>query len=373
MNVIEKYLSSYASLGEHKITAKRAEPYQSVLIIPAYDEPPASIQRLIDYCIDHNALLILVVNAPDNAEQSARKRTLALLDFDPCPNTYLIDHVTQPLPHHHGVGLARKIGTDTALFLYSTKQIRSPWFYQSDADVRLPAQYFQQTMPPSGTVVFNHQHVSTDPELALAASLYDAHMNHYVAGLLGAGSLYAYPTLGSTLSIHAQSYANVRGFPKRNAGEDFHILNKLAKIAPVTIMADVSIVVQARLSTRVPFGTGPALARILTDLRQGMQPTAFRSYHPKTFVLLTQAMEQLAAYAEKPSSSSFSPTISEILNELGWASVAGKLAGGFTRVAPRTRGIFNWFDALKTLRFIHLAQEIYPDQPLKVAPTPQSL
>lgn len=365
MNVIEKYLSTYASLGEHNITPKRAEPYQSVLIVPAYDEAPAAIQMLIDYCIDHNALLVLVVNAPDNAEQPARKRTLALLDFAECPNTYLIDHVTQPLPRHHGVGLARKIGTDAALFLYNTKQIRSPWLFQSDADVRLPIGYFHQLMPTSGTVIFNHQHVSSDPELALAASLYDAHMSHYVEGLLRAGSLYAYPTLGSTLSIHAQSYANVRGFPKRNAGEDFHILNKLAKIAPVTVNTDVSIVVQARLSTRVPFGTGPALARICTDLRQGMQPAAFRSYHPKTFVLLTQAMAQLVEYAKKPSCSSFSPIVGEILNELGWASVAGKFAVGFTREAPRTRGIFNWFDALKTLRFIHRAQEIYPDQPLK--------
>ncbi|MGK0220804.1 MAG: hypothetical protein ACI9ON_000032 [Limisphaerales bacterium] len=366
MNVVEKYLSTYASLEGIEINTERTAPYRWALIIPAYDETPASIQMLIDYCVDHDALLILIVNAPDNADQAARKRTLTLLDFAGCPNTYLIDHVTQPLPQHQGVGLARKIGTDTALFLYNAKQIRSPWFFQSDADVRLPSGYFQQTMPTSGTVIFNHQHVSSDPKLALAARLYDAHMDHYVAGLRSAGSLYAYPTLGSTLSIHAQSYATVRGFPKRNAGEDFHVLNKLAKIAPVTIMADVSVRVEARLSTRVPFGTGPALARIHRELEEGMRPSEFKSYHPNTFVLLTEAMKQLAEYAEKPSSATFSPIISEILSELGWMSVADKLATGFTNLAPRSRGITNWFDALKTLRFIHRAQQIYPDQPLKV-------
>ncbi|GIR63469.1 MAG: hypothetical protein CM15mP68_1350 [Pseudomonadota bacterium] len=62
------------------------------------------------------------------------------------------------------------------------------------------------------------------------------------------GSAYAYPTLGSTISVHAQSYARVRGYPKRNAGEDFYLLNKLNKLHPVQVLQQPVIEVQARLS-----------------------------------------------------------------------------------------------------------------------------
>ena len=46
-------------------------------------------------------------------------------------------------------------------------------------------------------------------------------MSYYVAGLAMAGSGYAHHSLGSTIAVHAKSYAAVRGYPKRSAGEDF--------------------------------------------------------------------------------------------------------------------------------------------------------
>ena len=39
-----------------------------------------------------------------------------------------------------------------------------------------------------------------------AASLYDAHMQFYVQALAANGSAHAYPTLGSTIAVHAESY-----------------------------------------------------------------------------------------------------------------------------------------------------------------------
>ena len=88
-------------------------------------------------------------------------------------------------------------------------------------------------------------------------------MQFYVQALAVNGSAYAYPTLGSTISVHAQSYARVRGYPKRNAGEDFYLLNKLNKLHPVQVLQQPVIEVQARLSSRVTFGTGPALQKIV--------------------------------------------------------------------------------------------------------------
>ena len=43
-----------------------------------------------------------------------------------------------------GVGLARKIGTDLALYLWTRDQIRSPFIQSTDADVRLPKDLLEQ-------------------------------------------------------------------------------------------------------------------------------------------------------------------------------------------------------------------------------------
>ena len=62
-------------------------------------------------------------------------------------------------------------------------------------------------------------------------------MSYYVAGLAMAGSRYAHHSLGSTIAVHAKTYAAVRGYPKRSAGEDFYLLNKICKLAPVERLA----------------------------------------------------------------------------------------------------------------------------------------
>ena len=88
-------------------------------------------------------------------------------------------------------------------------------------------------------------------------------MSYYVAGLAMAGSRYAHHSLGSTIAVHAKTYAAVRGYPKRSAGEDFYLLNKICKLAPVERLAGPALSIEARISARVPFGTGPALRRLL--------------------------------------------------------------------------------------------------------------
>ena len=59
-------------------------------------------------------------------------------------------------------------------------------------------------------------------------------LRYYVAGMKYARShLTHFHTIGSTMAVRASYYAKVRGFPKREAGEDFYLLNKLAKVGTV--------------------------------------------------------------------------------------------------------------------------------------------
>ena len=285
--------------------------YEAVLVVPLYDELQTAPDLSGGSCLDRmfakidpqraeNVLTIAVVNAPDNCPQEAAIRTTQLLHLlSNRPHTLVVDCASPGvrLPHKKGVGLARKIGSDLALRLIHQQQIASTWIYQTDADVVLPENYFACAMPAHGAVVFAHHHVSADTLTAQAVHLYDQHMAYYVNGLAAAGSDYAFPTLGSAIAIHAQTYAQVRGYPQRNAGEDFYLLNKAAKVAPVTVKPEINIEVQARLSHRVPFGTGPALKKITQLLQACPDGSSYLSYHPKTFTLLGQALDFLHDFA----------------------------------------------------------------------------
>ena len=56
---------------------------------------------------------------------------------------------------------------------------------------------------------------------------------YFQRGLAWARSPYAFHTVGSTMVVHALCYAQVRGVPRRRAGEDFYLLGKLSKLRPL--------------------------------------------------------------------------------------------------------------------------------------------
>ena len=333
--------------------------------MPAYGE--SSLQPLADFCQRNDTLLILVLNIPEDGDPELKERTRENLGLAAHPHCLLVDLTATPLPSKQGVGLARKIGNDIAVKLIQQGHVQIPWLFQTDADTQLPDDYFQVQLPSEGTVLFPHQHVAADESVQLkqAIQLYDAHMHHYSNGLKSAGSKYGYISLGSTMVIHATAYAQVRGFPKRNAGEDFHMLNKLTKVAPLVELASPHIRISARHSQRVPFGTGPTLSKICELLEVDPTGLSYLSYHPGVFAQLKMLLAQLKAYAESPSQN-LASEINQELAPLGWSKVHARFADQYEHPRQRQKAIDDWFDALKTLRYVHQLQTLpeLADQPL---------
>ncbi len=360
---ILKYLDKYSEDDIHNVKLPTSS-FEQALVIPAYAEDAGFIATT---CLNESpsVLGIIIVNRPDNAPLESSQKTFELLDNLQnmnYPNLLIIDKVNEPINSKHGVGLARKIGTDLALKMYAAQQIKSPWIRQTDADASLDTKYFHTTMPTEGAVVYKHKHHTNDPQISRAIALYDAHMSYYVSALKAAGSRYAFPTLGSTIAIHANTYAQVRGYPKRNAGEDFHLLNKVAKTKNVIYSNDSTVVLEARISDRVPFGTGPSIKNIIEILMQDPSGTSYLSYDFQVFKLLGRALKQLAKLAEKPSV--IDPEIKNILNDLGFDKIDNVLHKKYQSIDQRQKIIRDWFDGLKTLRFIHVAEKKYPKKSL---------
>ena len=62
------------------------------------------------------------------------------------------------------------------------------------------------------------------------------------------------------MAVRAHAYARQGGMNRRQAGEDFYFMQKLVDGEQVENIAEATVFPSARLSHRVPFGTGKALS-----------------------------------------------------------------------------------------------------------------
>lgn len=383
MDNVVKYLKNYAEEEVNLLTTfPQHKTYSHTLIIPAYKEKPEFINTFIQSSLAlQNVLLIIVINQPEyekNIDEQQylyeqvlckgqvvwQLKNLTLINLNEQNSSLLIvDRFTTPIPDKLGVGLARKIGADLACQLIHRQVIKTDWLHSSDADAQLPDNYFSclkaQNSKKSVAACYNFTHKSEDKVTECANAIYEQALRYYVAGLTYANSAYNYFSIGSVLAFKANEYASVRGFPKRSAGEDFYLLNKLAKLGDILWLDNSVITLEARISDRVPFGTGPAVKNIVELSAQGQQ---YSYYHPIIFQRLKTLLsnfENLPQYRDKISLwYKFLPKDTEkALVAIGFESFIEKQKS--TKVVQFNKQLVVWFDAFKTLKFIHYLRDNY--------------
>ena len=179
--------------------------------------------------------------------------------------------------------------------LFADGTLATDRIYITDADARLPSDYLTRPWPSSASgVVFPFRHLLTgSAEQKAATLLFECRLHHYTSGLAFAKSQYAFPTLGSVIGGRAEAYAKVRGVPKRSAGEDFYLLNKLAKVGDVVPLRGQAIRLSNRQSNRVPIGTGPAMHSLVSNLQANEWPTFYAPASFQTLGLLLSALNQI--------------------------------------------------------------------------------
>ncbi len=389
MSQLTKYLTNYAQPEVALLADFPAQlSYCHVVVIPAYKESSAFAESFIQSQLaQQNVLMIVVINQPltDPDPQAQQqlvneilqlgqvrwlRQNLSLVEFSKGNSACLIvDRFTNRIVPKQGVGLARKIGCDLACQLIEQHNITATWVHSTDADATLPDNYFteltgqlaaQEQNPVAAC--YNFCHHSKDIEVHLANQLYEQALRYYVAGLRYANSRYSFFTIGSILAFKATAYASVRGFPKKSAGEDFYLLNKLAKMGQVLTLGNATIELTARTSDRVPFGTGPAVQQIIT---QQLSAKNYCYYHPEIFNQLKLVNVAFEGLFEQ---------ITEVMNwyqmlddkavlalqSLGFEAFIIKQAKSNQRQFYKQLNV--WFDAFKTLKFIHyLRDNFYPN------------
>lgn len=393
---LSQYLSRHAE-PEAKAADGLEGDFGHVLVVPAYGEGQSLFDTLgsVPKGPRGETLVVVVLNAREDSppgvhatNDAARARLFeaasgtrasgsglpaAALKY---PNgTLLVVDRARPghfLPAGQGVGLARKIGCDVALSLHAAGRVASAWIHNTDADTILANDYLDQTEPipadgNAAAIYFFEHRFSAEETLGLAGRLYEISLRYYTLGLAWAGSPYAYEAMGSCVAVRPDAYAAVRGFPRKNAAEDFYILNKLAKVGTVARLAGTPLLLDGRISDRVPFGTGKALSQLVTKKRD---LSAFRLFHPAIFAHLAvwlQILRKIAdsggrvdlALEELPRGNPFflSDVLLESLERMG---AFGALREAIERSGDgptMLRHFHTWFDAFRTLKLVHALRD----------------
>lgn len=394
---IEKYLLHYAEpslLGtdafKGEINKTDGLPWQNVCVVPAKNESTAFWKSYESWrAITHpgRSLFILVLNSHSEDsfdlqethsqmieklqhqmgrnEPMSEENELSLLageNFDVLLLRY--DLPARQLPKKKGVGLARKIGCDHALRLMREGLISWTWIHSTDADAILPQDYFSSlpsvaTQSYSGLLYpFRHIKGELDDVYLKALELYDYSIRYYSEQMKRIGSAYDFIPLGSCIAVHPSFYAMSRGFPKRDAAEDFYLLNKLRKLAPLKELSDRGeIQLQGRLKTDLPFGTAPATRRIGDQLAEGKD---FEIYDSRCF----DHLQKLNALASLRDWSLLDAKTARVLDELKLSKELQVILA-IEDSPRRERRWMEYLDALRSLRFVHeMTRLFYPKMPL---------
>ncbi|GAI77402.1 unnamed protein product, partial [marine sediment metagenome] len=194
-----------------------------------------------------------------------------------------------------GVGLARKIGLDTALKVFDYQEPVVKLLFCLDADTLVEKNYlsavrnfFEKEKATAAVVAFQHQDAD-EPSVQAAICCYEIFLRYYVLGLRYANSMYAFHSIGSTMVCTADGYTAVRGMNRKEAAEDFYFLNKLAKIKGMNMINNTRVCPSARPSNRVPFGTGQRIIRFLKG-----EQNEYMLYDPQVFWILKEWSELIS-------------------------------------------------------------------------------
>jgi hypothetical protein len=377
---------------------------RQVVVIPACAESqylPATLASLAAMPVDELAtsLVIVVVNnrapAPDEVAYSAGEMSAAAVRADnQATLAWLAKYAPQgalqlawidaaspggELPAGAGVGLARKIGADTAIHLLAgeqrgtdaTQSLTSLAILHLDADTLVEPNYtvefrlgLAQPEVTAAVVDFAHQ-PADNPEQQAAIDAYERFLRYYVEGLRYAGSPYAFHTIGSTMGSLASAYVQVGGVPaKRQAGEDFYFLQELAKMGMVASVGTTCVHPSARLSARVPFGTGPRMREVLAS-----GADTYTVYAPAVFELLRDLLilvnTGLRRTSEELLAAIEDEEVRHFLAARGFEKTWPRLQAQYSDDAQLQRAFHRWFDALATIRLIrHLSRTTHPEIPV---------
>ncbi len=402
-SLIDTYLRHYATGEKWDLIANDTENISQVVVIPAYAEKEILFSTLVSIAQNSSSSLeysfiLCVINNKDNSPSAAIKNNLETIEsletlvrkkslrrFNTDQGLYSLLHTLSDaklklgyinassrgyeIPQNTGgVGMARKIGMDTALRLLKNSSAGRNLIISLDADTLVQNNYLSAIKNyftrkvKTAIVAYEHQ-MPVNYEEQAAICCYEIFLRYWVLGLKYAKSPWAFHSIGSTIVTSTEAYLEVRGMNKREAGEDFYFLSKLAKMSKIGYIKETCVYPSARPSARVPFGTGKRVQRFLA----GAGEEEYLLYNPQIFKILAEWLhlmknqfscgdDEILIKTER-----IHPMLKSFLKDYDFIAVWSKILRNTKDEKTLTRQFNDWFDGFKTLKLInYFTKEIYP-------------
>ena len=349
-----------------------------ITVIPCYKEPDViQTVRSLFRCErgDFKVEIIVLVNSygidSDEVIEINRRSYREISGFASESNTgnFFVTPVwVDNLPGRQtGAGLPRKLGMDEAVRHF--RGDKSGILVSLDADCLVEKNYlteiyrnFRQYDLNSATIAFHHpvEHLDKTDPLRRATVQYEMYLHYYRSALAYCGYPYPYFTVGSAFAVTAETYAKVGGMGKQQSGEDFYFLQKVFPLGKTKFIDTTCVYPAARISDRVPFGTGTALQKMLNE-----NATVKMTYRFEAFRSLKMLFDNLDSFFRQPAETveTFIRHLPEYLFLfLQEDKFTGKIAeiNRHTATLPSFRKrFFNYFNAFKIIKYLNFVHPGY--------------
>ena len=370
---IERYLSRHR-LYPAQLADEPSANLGLTVVIPCYAEPAvgATLESLAACTLPDCAVeIIVVINSPEAApanvreinqhsrgevEEWNRRSTNGPIRYR------ALDYPSLP-PRHAGVGLARKLGMDEAVARFARTPGANGVIASLDADCVVRPDYLQALVKhfaddpacPGASIYFEHRlEQAEDANWRRAMAEYELHLRYYVAGMRMAGFPYAFHTVGSAMTVRAESYARQGGMNRRKGGEDFYFIQKLVALGGYSAIVDTSVYPAVRRSDRVPFGTGPALMQATESA------TGFQTYPLQVFFDLQKFCRVIASVQDGSldvDTTACSLALREFLAQHRFEQRLQEIRRNVSSTDSFHKRVFRWFNAFRFMKFANFARE----------------
>lgn len=274
-----------------------------------------------------------------------------------------------------GVGMARKRGMDEGLWRFNQAGKPDGIIVSLDADTLVEPdyltaieQFFVRHKGYAGaTISFRHQREGLGDRLKSGIELYEKYLTWYKNALGFTGFPHAMYTVGSAFAVTAWAYLKRGGMTRRKAGEDFYFLTNLTQTGKVGEITETTVHPSARISDRVPFGTGIAMKQWMDeeeDLGWTYDIQAF--YDLRDFFSKTGCLYRISKSDYQKIQSSLAPALAQFLESDQFFDKMEELGANCSTPEIFRERFFQVFNAFKVMKYLNFSRDThYPPRRLE--------
>lgn len=376
MNFAESYYKRY-SVAPKIFNGNPRSDTGIIVVIPCYDDEFIfTTLRSLDSanCPPCSVEVIVVVNSAEDTDVAIvekNRRIYASLceKKDSYLNFALQPYIIEGVPHKiAGVGNARKVGMDEAVWRFATIENLRGVIVSLDADCLVAEDYFTEIYsrfycakdhPNACTLQFRHnfdEKLYSKQEID-ACRRYEMYLRYFRLAQKVAGIPQCLHTIGSCLAVTAETYARMGGMARRQAGEDFYFLQKLALQSKVASVDKPIVFPSPSVSERVPFGTGRSVKKII-------ETGSCKVYNFGLFLLLKEFYSAFPSLYD--GDSTIPREIIEFVGEQKFRSLVDECRKNTSDCRSFVKRMFAKFDVFFMIRFLNGFDEQSDFAPVEV-------